>query len=1001
MFKAMRGFAAKLFLGLLLTLPLAQAAPVLITVNTQLLAGSSAQLAFDLIDGGAPANSVSISGFATNGTLGAASTSGGASGSLGTTVSLTDSSFFNEYLQNIVLGTTLSFIYNTSDLGPAAGSLPDGFSFFLLNPAGLPLVSTTDPTGSDALFLYNIGSPLGLSVYQSASVIVTAGPVTNGVPEPGSLLLVVSALLLLAVAGRFAAYGRRFAAALAGLLCLLAAPAWAADVSDRITVTTSGFVYNRATSTYDTTATLKNVSTGPVSSPVTLEVASISAASVSLANSAGNNANGRPFVNIAGDMAPGAQKTALLKFANPQRAAFSITTRVFGTLPSVNALPEVVAAPKQFFVNTPTQVRFQSQIPPSALLDAQSVKLFRADAGGNPTGAALCALLDNGKLVNGDDVAADNVYSCFATFNSAAPETVRLVVSASIGGSAALSPVIALDIVATLDPSVAQQIINAQAQAVVLANQAIAALGDNLAARQSAVAGILQLAGVQSAGVSSDNTTIWIHYTSGIDGGVMLNPPGTRGSSEQAVVADTATRRPSFASRVDARQSAEPAAFPLMRPLQRSLGNTLKSALGATAEAQSFVGNTNVLIWDAYNSQFAPFDEGPGLQTLFQGSQCPLYNVTYLKDAQATVASVKSFTNYGTIILVTHGAVDGNGQVVFLTRETASLGAMLSNAIDLILGRVIIMGNVFAIRPSFIGALPGAMADSVVYNGSCQSSANSTMSDAFVAKGAKTYYGYTRVVNSDFAQSSATQLFTPMVSSFKTTGDSFTAVVPKVDPTGPNATFTQAGDALLAYTGDLQNGNFEKGNLASWVATGDGRVVTGLGPFAPTEGVYAGLISTGLGFTTSSGSIAQNFCLPKTATKLTFDWNFSSEEFIEYCGSQFDDRFQVVLETSTGSTTLFQTSVNSLCLAAIAPTPLAFDQSGPGCVPTPANVGYGTGGNDCKVWSKGWTSQQIDISGLAATNDGKGVKLRFFASDVGDSIFDSAILLDKIVVVRP
>jgi len=50
------------------------------------------------------------------------------------------------------------------------------------------------------------------------------------------------------------------------------------------------------------------------------------------------------------------------------------------------------------------------------------------------------------------------------------------------------------------------------------------------------------------------------------------------------------------------------------------------------------------------------------------------------------------------------------------------------------------------------------------------------------------------------------------------------------------------------------------------------------------------LISTGLGFTTAAGSIAQPVCLPPlppgaTTWTLSYDWNFFSEEFLEFCGS--------------------------------------------------------------------------------------------------------------------
>jgi hypothetical protein len=61
----------------------------------------------------------------------------------------------------------------------------------------------------------------------------------------------------------------------------------------------------------------------------------------------------------------------------------------------------------------------------------------------------------------------------------------------------------------------------------------------------------------------------------------------------------------------------------------------------------------------------------------------------------------------------------------------------------------------------------------------------------------------------------------------------------------------------------------------------------------------------------------------------------------------------------------------------------------------------GTGGNDCTVSNTGWRRASVDILGVAAANGGKGVTLRFKNFDAGDSIFDSAVLLDKIEVVGP
>ncbi len=141
----------------------------------------------------------------------------------------------------------------------------------------------------------------------------------------------------------------------------------------------------------------------------------------------------------------------------------------------------------------------------------------------------------------------------------------------------------------------------------------------------------------------------------------------------------------------------------------------------------------------------------------------------------------------------------------------------------------------------------------------------------------------------------------------------------------------------------------------------------------------AGVISTGLGFTVNSGSIEQEVCLPSDAKQLTFDWNFSSAEFVEFCGSIFQDFFKVEIITDTGTHVLFFRKVDDLCPSVFV-TSLVFDRA--------------------DVWSTGWQSQAIDISAIAAANQGKSVKIRFSAGDVGDSIFDTAILIDKIRIVQ-
>jgi hypothetical protein len=185
---------AVLVAALAVCIPQASAAPIKVTVATTGLVGTNAAIAFDLIDGGPPPNSVTVTAFATDGTLGSSQSTGSVTGTLPGAVTLLDTGFFSEYLQFITLGNELSFVFDSTENAPAPGALPDAFSLFLLDATTLlPLVSTSDPTGANALLLYNIGDPSPLAIYAGDGFVVTAEPV-QVVPAPGTLVLALTAL---------------------------------------------------------------------------------------------------------------------------------------------------------------------------------------------------------------------------------------------------------------------------------------------------------------------------------------------------------------------------------------------------------------------------------------------------------------------------------------------------------------------------------------------------------------------------------------------------------------------------------------------------------------------------------------------------------------------------------------------------------------------------------------------------------------------------------------
>ena len=178
------------------------AAPYHVVIDTGTLPAAGFVLAFDFIDGGAPGNSVLVNGLSTDGSLGAVTLTGDVTGSLAGGISLGDASFFTEFLLPISSSTKVSFDLRTTANGPVAPSVPDTFSFFLLDRQSLlPLFASTDASGADALFTLGIdGSQQGnLSVFKAVDLNAAAAwavePFSNSVPEPGTYVLMLAGLV--------------------------------------------------------------------------------------------------------------------------------------------------------------------------------------------------------------------------------------------------------------------------------------------------------------------------------------------------------------------------------------------------------------------------------------------------------------------------------------------------------------------------------------------------------------------------------------------------------------------------------------------------------------------------------------------------------------------------------------------------------------------------------------------------------------------------------------
>jgi hypothetical protein len=194
-----RGLAAAI-LGLCASV--AHATSIVVAIDTSALSGTNAILVFRFVDGGAPANQVVIAGFTTDALLGAASTTGGVSGALPGTVTLDDTVVLSELAQHLALAQFVDFSVDPTANAPGGGSSPDMLAIYLLDEVtALPLFSTSDPSGADALIVFEItGGELGqINLYQPtsfpAATVVIAIP--NGAPLPATSWLVVAAAMAL------------------------------------------------------------------------------------------------------------------------------------------------------------------------------------------------------------------------------------------------------------------------------------------------------------------------------------------------------------------------------------------------------------------------------------------------------------------------------------------------------------------------------------------------------------------------------------------------------------------------------------------------------------------------------------------------------------------------------------------------------------------------------------------------------------------------------------
>jgi hypothetical protein len=699
---------------------------------------------------------------------------------------------------------------------------------------------------------------------------------------------------------------------------------------------------------------------------------------------------------------------------------------------------ELAGRPNVSWVGATTKVVFTVPLGLYANFQPNTVTLQEVNADGTPK-ASVGQMVDVGQTGStGDEIDGDGVFTRKAdvTCSGEGPRWYRVSVTVNQGASTYQA----------LSPQIPVWCLQRYKQAECNTDHAVVKDAENKLAggwaQTDVIADLLTNPAVAAAGRASEGGYgIWVQFESGVLGAVLNTPMGKRGDG--------------------APQGSAPAG-----PVPPAVGGSNKE-----------IGSRSAIVLAPFGSEFGASDDAPAVAAALSASECPSFTVEGSMALQGPGASLdrfRSLTDYGIVSVSTHGealfegldATDarlsyywdhvGSQEVIWagepvacasLTTTdkactvsgsspnggcspgtvcvvTSGTGGSTSSGVcmdrtqaDLKLGRVIITNKGYAMTPAFFEEYSvGGYPDNLVNLGACRSLYNGSLAATFFAHGSQAITGFSGYVQSEWARGKVTELFEGAVGQ-GLVGQSHSG---GQDPDNPGTYWRLLGAGNLDLSAsEIINASFEDGDTTGWRRDGDGRVISQLGGSTAVHGKFMGLISTGLGFTVQTGSLEQDFCIPADKTEVQVYWKFFSEEFLEYCGSQFQDTFQTVLIGAAGQLTLVDLKVDDLCgygdgNCGSCPNPIACDvncMGGSGCkidpqtgicggsYPcdcgkyfvglTPSDVQFDQGG----VFNVLWQKTTKNIQPLAGA--GK-VTLRMFASDTGDSIFDTVILMDAI-----
>ncbi len=170
------------------------------------------------------------------------------------------------------------------------------------------------------------------------------------------------------------------------------------------------------------------------------------------------------------------------------------------------------------------------------------------------------------------------------------------------------------------------------------------------------------------------------------------------------------------------------------------------------------------------------------------------------------------------------------------------------------------------------------------------------------------------------------------------------------------------------------NGDFELG-LEEWKFKGTCSPKSQLGPIKPKSGKKMAFCTTGPAGDQVAAELSKelNFIADSDFT-IKFWYNFVSEEYPEFVGTQFDDSLKIKLIAPNGTETLLaEESINSSNFQAVS------------------GIDFPGGDSTVGQLQGGWK----EVSKTIAVKKGMG-SYKIVIEDAGDDIYDTAVLLDQV-----